>query len=434
MCSTNVAVIVGTKSANTNLTNLNLHRRSALLFLASTLAGLLGAVAIQAQPVFRQSWTLQDKERGLRQELARIVIGRANDFMTHDDPYGATARLDDRLRITVVGELSQSTGLLQTRLERLVMGTVVIEKDFERFLDPPMMDRLVRRDYFWRDETATVYNQQLSPINASSTDSLARMGADPFESLSRETNAPEARIAMNESSLRIEGTGLRLFAGLGNDDLSLPDFSYGRGRVGVISGSTRIWGEVPTLVGRVDNALAARGLDGSFGIGVSFENSWMGGSVAGTLSRRAVGPSPVDVPSERRILDKSALLYGLLPVRLSLAGDALLRVKLGVGFESTVTPIVDATSVTDPARVPHAEESTAKLLARFELATLDDNHRLQQRLSAGFLGGSFLATWEYQFTSLIGVRVAASRHGLFGDRERWLPEYSLSITPTLTIW
>ncbi len=429
-----MAAISATRSANTNLIKVNVHRLVFFL-LATIVAGLLGAVALQAQPVFRQSWTLQDKERGLRQELARMIIGRANDFMTHDDPYGATARLDDRLRITVVGELSQSTGLLQTRLERLVMGTVVIEKDFERFLDAPTLDRLVRRDYFWRDETATVYNQQLSPIRTSGTDSAAAVAAnDPFESLAREANAPEARVAMNESSVRVEGTGLRLFAGLGNDDLSLPDFSYGRGRVGVISGSTRIWGEVPTLIGRVDNALVARGLDGSFGLGVSFENNWMGGSVAGTLSRRAIGPSPVTAPADRRILDKSALLYGILPVRLSLDGDALLRVKLGIGYESTVTPIVEGTTPNDPERVPHAEESIAKLLARFELVTLDDNHHLRQRLSAGFLGGSVLATWEYQFTSLFGLRVAAARHGLFGDREGWLPAYSISITPTLTIW
>src|SRR5687768_5809494 len=69
----------------------------------------LSAVA-HAQVVRQSSWLIQDPEQGLRQELAETVIAHADEWLTRENPEAPIARLDDRVRITVIDEIDQRTG------------------------------------------------------------------------------------------------------------------------------------------------------------------------------------------------------------------------------------------------------------------------------------------------------------------------------------
>lgn len=130
--------------------------------------------AVTKQEVLRTRWVMQDPLKGLQQELAQTVVERANDWMTRDNPNGVTARLDDRVVVETVTEYWPELGTFNTRLVKLILGTIVLEDSFENFLDAPTLGIIIRRDCFWRDETITVINPNISPLAPDVADLLSQ--------------------------------------------------------------------------------------------------------------------------------------------------------------------------------------------------------------------------------------------------------------------
>lgn len=379
-----------------------------------------------AQPVYRQSWTMQEKEFGLRQDLARYIIRNANDYLTRDDPNGPVARLDDRLRVTVVGELAPSSGLVQNRLERLVMGTVVVDRNFDAFLDAPTVSRIVRRDYFWRDESIEIFNERLSPILRSVVDSSLLQGRR-WEFNSVDEAVPPLRLAADESLVRLDAVN-SLFAGIGNEALSLPMFTYGRARVGIRRGDLRAWCELPAPVGDIGKGmLVERGLDSRFGLGMSFESRWANGMIAGTFGETTYGPDATG-SGIRYVMNIAGRVQAVLPLRLP--GDLAARLKAGVGYRS-----LDALTARMPRQDPLAGDQRFVVSGEIDLRAFDDHRRPSWQMKLGLFDQSLMLTSELSsIIGPLGVRFAVSKHGIFGRRDPWLPSYSFSILPTLTLW
>lgn len=378
-----------------------------------------------AQPVYRQSWTMQEKEFGLRQDLARFIIRSANDYLTRDDPNGPVARLDDRLRVTVIGELAPSSGIVQNRLERLVIGTIVVDRAFDSFLDTPTVARIVRRDYFWRDEAIDVFNERLSPLLRSVVDSSLRNGRS-WEFFASPQNVPLTRLAADESLVSLD-EATALIAGLGNESIALPMFTYGRARVGVRRGDLRAWAELPAAVGKIDHpTYIARGLDGRFGLGLSFESRWIGGMIAGTFGETTYGPAGTNDGSHY-VMKSAGRLHAIVPIPLH--GNIVARLKVGAGYRA-----VDALAIDNPRHNPLLGNERFVFTGEIDLLALDGTRGIEHRAGVCLFDQSLLATYEVAVFGPLGVRIAANWNGIFGRRDPWLPSYTISLLPTLTIW
>lgn len=389
--------------------------------------------AAQAQEVFRASWTIQDKTRGLNQDLARNVIERANDWLTRYDADAPTARLDDPLRVTVIGEISPSSGLVHARLRRLVLGTIVIDTSFGEFLDTATISSLVRRDHYWRDEEVVVYNESLSPIagTAAAAEDSTR---DHFDKVFDARQTPRIRLGLDESTYRLS-SDVHIWAGLGFEEMSLPDFSYGRARIGLDYSGLKIWGEIPAALGSNDNAVLARGLEGAYGLGLSFEDRWVGGALSiADISQQVGTPALADSP--RYYLAKSALVYGVMPIQLAMLNYMPLRVKLGVVYHQA-QPVPEN---GDTQAAASEGIDRLKVITRLEFAALASDGSPRRKIALGAelfgnrAGSSITASYQEQILPALGVRVAAAAHGLFGERDRFLPPFSISISPIISIW
>lgn len=387
------------------------------------------APVASAQEIYRASWTIQDKARGLRQDIARSVIERANDWLTRDDADAPTARLDDPLRVTIIGEVTPVGGLVQTRLRRLVLGTIVIDTSFGEFLDTATIASLVRRDHYWRDESVTVYNQALSPVLGLTDTDEDTVGL-LFQRTFGGARVPRIRLALDESRYSLSSDAY-IWAGLGFEEIGLPDFSYGRLRAGAAYNEMKIWGEAPVAVGSEGNAFLARGLEGAYGFGVSFEGNLVGGAVSIAEVSEQIG-TPALEGTDRYYIAKSAFLYGIVPVQLVLLDNIPIRAKLGVGYQQArALPALE----DGAARRPAADSlQSLKAMARVELAMLGEDGRTRRQFAAGLFGGSITASYEEQILPVLGIRVAGAAHGIFGERDPYLPSYSISITPIISIW
>lgn len=382
--------------------------------------------SLHAQEVYRASWTIQDKPRGLRQDLARQIIMKANDWLTRDDPSTPTARLDDILRVTVVGEVVPATGELETHLRRLELGSIVIDTSiagFHEFLDEETIASLIRRDHYWRDESVIVSDPFRSPVSATIDRTAADSSAALFERLFGGGERPRARIALDESSIRV-APDMYVWGGFGFDEIALPDFSYGRARVGLAYNRLRIWGELPTPLGASDNLFLARGLEGAYGVGISFEERWLGAMVSGAAAPRGLTSSPGG--EQQYFISKAALLYGIIPIHVSFLPDIPLQAKIGLGYLQAR----ELQTEDDGPPVPIGDGLNRLMpMVQLEYAqpTADGNGR---RAVVELFGQSVRATYAQPITRVLGFRVTGAAHGVFGDRDPFLPRFS--VTPFVT--
>jgi hypothetical protein len=390
----------------------------------------------RSQEVFRASWSIQDLSRGLEQPFAERVIERANDWLTRDDPNAPTARTDAAVRVTIVGEISPSGGAVRTHLSRLVLGTIPIDSSFSDFLDTATIASLMRRDQYWCDESVVVYNEALSPVAAHGEENPDSV--DIFERAFYAPKRPKLRLALDESMMRIS-PDLWLWAGLGHEEIGLPGVSLGRVRAGIAFNQLKIWGELPAPIGSSGNALLARGLEGAYGLGVAFEKhglgrivSGLGGTVSAAMAGEDGGTPAVEGSDRLYILSKSAALYGIVPVRFEMLGDAPLLLKLGFGYtQATALPsiaggslsIADSTSGRGP-----------KIMVRAEYASLAEEGHVRRNIAAELFGSTVLVSWGEQLTPAFGFRVTGAVHGILGDRDPFLPAYSIAFSPSFSIW
>lgn len=372
-----------------------------------------------AQEVYRASWTIQDPTRGLTQRLAEEIIDRANDWLTRDDPNAPTARVDDLLRVTVVGEIGPE-GALRTRLGRVVLGSIAIEQGFAEFVDSATIERIVRRDYFWRDEQVEVFDIAAAPFAP-----VNQMDAGLPE------RTPFARLALDESRVRVADE-LDCWAGLGFDDLALPGVASGRGRAGVAYGSLRAWGEFPAAIGPGSSGFSS-GFEPAYGAGISFEHlglgRWFAGiggmaSAAGT-NRRA----DTSQPGPGFILGKAALLYAVFNVPVDILDGNAIRVRGGLGYSEAV-PLArqGETGTGTPGGV-----GALRAMLRVETRALDAEGFVRRSAAIGMFGGSVSCSWYERFTEAFGMQVSIARHGLLAERDAFMPEFSLFLTPVIII-
>jgi hypothetical protein len=395
------------------------RQRHILLTTFLAVTALIRLHAQDAQPVYRSSWWIQDRIHKLEQPIARTIIAHANDWLTRDNAAAPTARLDDPVKVTVIGEMLPPAGVMRTRLAQLVVGIIVIDGDFEEFLDTATISSIVRRDHYWRQESYVTFNETLAPAYTATP--ALRSGDEP-RSLSAD-DKPRAIIATNHLAARLNN-GMELWAENGFEEGGLPGFMYGKGRIGIEHGKMKLWAEVPLNIGNIDNPLLARGLTGTFGAGLAFEAGRIGGAVTWN-----------DAPEESVTttlyrLDRSALLTvnalnGLAPFL-----NGTFAVRLGAGYRHL--------SVISPA--PDGELSTVRGLDRIdpviraEFGSAPTSAGDAQNITAELYGPSLIATWSQQFTPLLGIQVSASLHNLYGERDPFLPSYSILPVLIFTLW
>ncbi len=405
----------------------NVARHRLLWRLLPCLLALAGAAygSAGAQELYRISWTMQDPTRGLRQALAEQVIGRANDWFTRNDPNAPTAREDDLLRITVVGQIEGST--IHTRLCRLVLGGIAIDSNFTDFIDSALLARLVCRDYFWRDEVVQVFNPTATAGIAYLRDNDA---GQPAIAAAEQTGPDADEILGVHLDESVYG-----WAGVGFDQLAQPGFSAGRARIGLATREIRAWAEVPAPIGSRTGPLS-RGFEAAYGVGASFEQMgigrWLagiGGMVSVANASQTIGTAAAP-DGERYILSKAALLYAIFEPPFAVVNGTDLRVKLGVGYsESTPLPAEAAGSST--AAGPAVGSLKASMLAELRWSSLGGV--TTRTINLGTFGASMHAMWHEQFSSAFGLRASVAVHGVLGTRDRALPPVAFFITPVFTL-
>jgi hypothetical protein len=340
--------------------------------------------------------------------------------LTRDNPNAPIARLDDRVRVTVVKEYAQpAIGTTRSRLAKLVVGTIVIDNGFDQFLDSSLISRVIRRDYFWREETREAMNG---------------LGDAPLDAVDRSAYrfaevdaAPGTRIALNESFVEIN-PDIYLFAGLGFEELGFPDATYGRLRVGAQSSGVRAWGEIPAPIGSADMPFFARALGASFGGGLSFSSERFYGAVSFSDPSRSTTNANRAEDSEF-FLTKAALASFIIPFGRVSMFDVVARAFVGATYIDVQRngPFGDR----DSSLQPFAQR--VRPMLRLELLGLDADASARRRIALELSGTSLSLAWSEQFTPLFGLRVSAQANALFGDRPLYLPSYSIALSPVFTL-
>jgi hypothetical protein len=382
--------------------------------------GSVVSTAAGAQVVRQSSWLIQDPQHGLRQEIAERVVASADAWLTRETPDAPIARLDDRVRVTVVDEIDPASGQIRSRLAQLVLGTIVIDSSFNEFLDPGTISALVRRDHLWRDESIVEFTGNGEPERLLTVRDLAAAYSEPVA-----TETPRVRVGLDETSFRISD-GVRIFESLGYEAIALPGTSYGRVRAGVAYDRLQIWGELPLPIGTSTTPALARTIESAFGAGLAFDAEHFGGAITWSDAGSAVGAS-ANAGDTLFALTRSALFAWTIPLP-KLSGADVLVLRVGGGYEQFVPMLAGS----GPRRELEAID-VPKLFVRGEYAMSVDG--LQRRdAAAEIFGTSVVLSYHEQFTRLLGLRIVGSVHGLIGDRPSYLPAYSVLFTPTLSFW
>ena len=378
----------------------------------------------RAQEVEQTSWTIQDLRHGLRSELASRVIEKANDWRTRDDPNAPTARLDDPLRISVITEYDPAGGIPRMRLSRLTMGEIVIDSSFSQFLSAEEIEQLIRRDHYWRDE----HIESLTGSGPDDTEEQDWRNEYAMETAFSPDDSPRARLALDESTYRL-GRELHLWGGIGYEELALPDFSYGKLRAGVRYQRVRVWGEAPLEVGSDASPILARSLDGAFGFGMSVDTKYFGGAISWSEPGTAtvIDTTATASTDTTFVLGRAAMFHGTIPIGDIPGLGGYLRAKIGAGYLQTV--VTSPVSIENPSHEGEEKERVG-LLLRLEYS--NRSAAPGRTMALEIFGASALLSYHEEFSSLLGIRIVAAKHGLLGARDPWLPSWSVSISPTLT--
>lgn len=390
-------------------------------FLAAVMLLLALYSSAAAQEVYIASWTIQDLEHSLQQELAVDIIERANEWLTRDNPEAPTARLDDRLRVTVVGEYIPTNGTVRARLQRLNVGGLILDERLQEFLDSTITAKILLRSYFWREESLTVLDSSLSPQFYKYERQAARNNAPPtYDKVFGAANAFDQEKSLNHYAVPVTERG-RIWGGIGHQEIGFPGLSYRRLRLGVESGGVRGWFEAPlpfsagTLFTGTNQAAA--------GVGLSFQLERFGGGVTWS------DPYAVSGMAEDTgyVMNASALLYGIIPIDYIAAANGWLRVKLGAGYLQGTQVVKDSTG----AAVPGTAQDFPRLFARGEFVSLRKDGTKKWGADLQFFGTSIAAAYYQSFSTTFGLEISGAVNGITGEHPPFLPEAALWITPVI---
>ncbi len=381
----------------------------------------------QMQEAYIESWTIQDKDFNLRQELARRVIDSANTWLTRDDITLPTARLDDPLQVIVLVSVDPATAKESRQLMKLVMGKIVVDRDFDRFLPRGILDSLVRRNCFWRNQQFRVLNEAWTPQEVVNYDP-SRFRPAPYDLAFRAVDdVPPRQLSLFETSYKV-GKELRGWIGLGYDDLGFPAASYGKIRAGAGWRNVKFWGEIPLPFGMEHTAFFARGLDATAGVGLSFEGESFGGALTWSDPAEAIGSAPLSGDTTWAF-GRSALVHGAIPLGRWPLGDGYLRARLGL----TYTQAVQRIHRSEGEVAMGTADDRFKALIRMEYGLANESGMLRRSIGLQLLTelsrNAWVATWREQFTDAIGLQ--ATFFGTFGQREPYRPAFSVALSPVI---
>ena len=395
------------------------------IILASLLGMLYTSIPAQSQDVYIASWTIQDPAHDLRQELAEQIIERANIWLTRDNPEAATVRLDDKIRVTVVGEYNQRDGQTREKLVRVNIGGLILEEDVRNFLDTGLTQKILLRDYYWRDENLNVLDPALTPSHRSLEKEADLPSGKPTYENSFSTTLPDHPVlSLNRSILPLravlpDAEGLALTAGLGYEELGLPGLTYRRLRLGVAANGISAWYEHPLNLS-VDPVITGAN-EAAGGAGLAFDLDYFGGSIVWSDAY-----SISEIENDTGFMQsRSALLYGTIPAGYVSALNSWVRVKVGGAYlQGTELLSEDSGEV----RTGRTFDMT-RLFLRGELATTDGNGQLHQKATLGVFGTGITASYYKRFSANIGVEANLAVHGVFGTRAPFLPSTAIWISP-----
>ena len=133
--------------------------------LLTTVLGLMLFVPLHApaQDVYVVEWTIQDPQNDLLQEVASRTIDAINFWLTRDNVAAQTVRLDDPLRITVIGRYRPKSGQIEEEIIRIRAGGILIEDDPGLYLSADLIDTLLQRNYYWQEEQIDLVDPSLAP-------------------------------------------------------------------------------------------------------------------------------------------------------------------------------------------------------------------------------------------------------------------------------
>lgn len=374
----------------------------------------------EAQEVYIASWTIQDLDYNLQQELAVDIIERANEWLTRDNPEAPTARLDDRLRVTVVGEYNPTDGTVRGRLQRLNVGGLILDEDLREFLDSAITANILLRNYYWREEALTILDPSLSPQFYRNERQIIRADAPPSYDKAFGHAIPSHRMqSLSYAAVPITERA-NVWAGIGYEELGLPGLTYRRLRLGLESGGVRGWFEAP-LPFSTETVLTGAN-QAAPGVGLSFELDRFGGGVTWS-DPYAVSGMTNDTGA---LLNTSALLYGIVPIDYINAVDGWLRVKLGVGYLQGTQVGQDSTGI-----VAGRSHEFVYPFARGEFVSLRKDGTKERGANVQIFGGSILASYYQRFSDLLGIEVSGAVNGIIGERPPFLSGTGVWVSPVI---
>lgn len=392
----------------------------------TSLFGLLSATMhVRAQDVYVASWTIQDPAHDLRQEIAEQIIERANIWLTRDNPEAATVRLDDKIRVTVVGEYNQRDGRTEEKLVRVNIGGLILEEDVRNFLDTGLTEKILLRDYYWRDENLNVLDPALTPSHRSIEKREDRLPGKPtYENTFPTTLSDSPVLSLNRSILPLraflpDAEGLALTAGLGYEELGLPGLTYRRLRLGLAANGINAWYEHPLNLS-VDPLITGTN-EAAGGAGLAFDLNYFGGSIVWS---DAYSISELDVDTGY-MQSRSAVLYGTVPIGYISSLDSWIRVKAGGAYLQGTELVRNDSGGVRTGRT----FDIARIFIRGELADVDSDGRPNQKATLGVFGTGITASYYKRFSTSFGVEADIAVHGVFGTQAPFLPSTALWISP-----
>ncbi|MCE2504422.1 MAG: hypothetical protein J4G05_10250 [Chlorobi bacterium] len=375
---------------------------------------------LDAQEVYRLSWTLQNTDENFHQQLASDIIDSLNLWLTRDNPEAATARLDDNLRITITGFYDPITDQIQERIVRVKVGNQIITDDATLFLDGDIIDSLLRRNYFWSEEGIEPLDQSLTPEYYQSSFSSDRPDYPSYEHtfFNRSTGT---ELSLDNTRIPLTGN-IKLFGGLGFEGVGMPLLSYHRARLGIEHGTFWAWYEAPLGLEQLGSLVGGKNT-AAHGAGMSFDLMHIGGSATFSNRNQILGTNSA-TPS---LMSKSATLYGTLPVSWISSLKGWFRIKAGAGLIEATTLRRDSAN----QYITTGSSLTPQLLVRGELRFLRSDGTLHRTATLQLFGETLSVSWFERFSNLFGLRAGFSLHGLLGEEAFFETQQTIWATPVI---
>ena len=387
--------------------------------LLTTVLGLMLFVPLHApaQDVYVVEWTIQDPQNDLLQEVASRTIDAINFWLTRDNVAAQTVRLDDPLRITVIGRYRPKSGQIEEEIIRIRAGGILIEDDPGLYLSADLIDTLLQRNYYWQEEQIDLVDPSLAPRYY-----VSGVEGNSYRPGLRRVVEPPELPADFEPMVSVHLPGhWTVFGDIGNHLAELPGFSYGRSRIGVRRVHGGLWGEVPTGFDR--GGMFGPAGRSTWGVGGFVSLDWATISASVGLFR---SPDATD-PSDTVRLATDIVAYGTYSFDEPIVGTMFGSLDVGgilyeAGFRS---PTVN--------QVPtERSDLTVRPMARFRLYPgVGRNDQALRLISLQTSLWSLQVGGTIRILPDLDLQIGGALHGLLGERAPFQPAATLWIKPSI---